>query len=75
MRFKMSLLLGTIQQAGDIEIWYNIMKFNMSLLLDKIQLVSDVEIWYTTSKSQESPCRPMLRNACCTGYWLAGAKL
>ena len=46
MMFKMSLLLDTIQQARDVEIWYNIMKFKMSLLLDKIQLANDVEIWY-----------------------------
>ena len=46
MMFKMSLLLDTIQQARDVEIWYNIMQFKMSLLLDKIQLANDVEIWY-----------------------------
>ncbi len=37
MQYKMSLLLDRIQQACDIEIWYNIMMFKMSLLLDKIQ--------------------------------------
>ena len=46
MQCKMSLLLDKIQQACDIEIWYNIMQFKMSLLLDKIQQACDVEIWY-----------------------------
>ena len=46
MQYKMSLLLDKIQQACDIEIWYNIMQFKMSLLLDKIQQACDVEIWY-----------------------------
>ena len=44
MRHNISLLLDTIQQACDIEIWYNIMQFKMSLLLDKIQQACDVEI-------------------------------
>ena len=29
-------------------------------------------LWYTTTRTQKSPCRAMLRNECCTGYWLAG---
>ena len=33
-----------------------------------------IEIWYNADQAQESPCQPMLRNECCTGYWLAGAK-
>jgi hypothetical protein len=40
----MSLLLDTIQQASDVEIWYNIVKFKMSLLLDGIQQASGIEI-------------------------------
>ena len=51
MKFKMSLLLDKIQQACDVEIWYNIMMFKMSLLLDKIQQACDVEIWYNFRKS------------------------
>ena len=31
-----------------------------------------IEIWYNADQAQESPCQPMLRNECCTGYWLAG---
>ena len=48
MQYKMSLLLDKIQQACDVEIWYNIMQYKMSLLLDKIQQARDVEIWYNT---------------------------
>ena len=44
MQFKMSLLMDTIQQACDIEIWYNIMRHNISLLLDTIQQACDVEM-------------------------------
>ena len=51
MQYKMSLLLDKIQQARDVEIWYNIMMFKMSLLLDKIQQACDVEIWYNFRKS------------------------
>ena len=51
MQYKMSLLLDKIQQACDIEIWYNIMKFKMSLLLDKIQQARDVEIWYNNGET------------------------
>ena len=53
MQFKMSLLLDKIQQARDIEIWYNIMQYKMSLLLDKIQLASDVEIWYNIRQCKD----------------------
>ena len=51
MKFKMSLLLDKIQQACDIEIWYNIIKFEMSLLLDKIQQARDVEIWHNNGET------------------------
>ena len=51
MQYKMSLLLDKIQQACDIEIWYNIMKFKMSLLLDKIQQARDVEIWHNNGET------------------------
>ena len=57
MQFKMSLLLDKIQQACDVEIWYNIMKFNMSLLLDKIQQACDIEIWYNYRQGKIASAR------------------
>ena len=36
------------------------------------RFTSPTENCYITNKSQESTCQTMLRNECCTGYWLAG---
>ena len=52
MRFKMSLLLDTIQQTHCIEILYNIMQLKMSLLLDTIQQTHCIEMWYNIVQQQ-----------------------
>lgn len=37
----------------------------------RYRFASTIEIWYNTKQTQESPCQLMLRDGCCTSYWLA----